>query len=237
MSIHRACLLIGLFVLGCSKSPQMATPTEPTAVPASRPPFSLLPVTLTVMQRSTTSIPESNEQYTLTIDDITRGQVLVSLQGGAGPAHFGPVSMAAGDSRRFEVDGGEYLLTLASLDNQLVGNDAAVFVLNAAPPAAAAVLTEAEKIERLIAAVAALDGAVFLRNGGEHTPAEAADHLQQKREAAGDRVTTAREFIEQVASKSSFTGEDYTLRLPDDRTQSAREFLMAELSKLEPARP
>lgn len=196
------------------------------------PVFATLPVTMTVTQRSTFPIPGAEERFTLTIDDITRGQAMVSLQHVDGPALFGPVSMEASQSRRFAIDGAEFLLTLDVLDNQLVGDDAAEFTLDAAPPAAAA-LTEPEKIERLIAAVAALEGAVFIRNGDDHTPSEAAEHLRTKLDAAGERITTARQFVDQVASGSSLTGEEYSLRWPDGRTTTSREFLEAELAKLE----
>ncbi|HJW72171.1 MAG TPA: DUF5329 family protein, partial [Geothrix sp.] len=48
--------------------------------------------------------------------------------------------------------------------------------------------TEAQKIEALIQGVASLQGAAFIRNGSEHTPREAADHLRLKWKNAGKRV-------------------------------------------------
>lgn len=104
-------------------------------------------------------------------------------------------------------------------------------------PAEAAALTEFQKVERVIEYVAGLKGAVFLRNGGEHTPAEAAEHMRTKWQRARDRAPTARDFIEQAASRSSLTGEAYRIRLSDGREVTARDLLTAELDRIEAKRP
>jgi outer membrane biosynthesis protein TonB len=107
------------------------------------------------------------------------------------------------------------------------------------PPAAGAAsdealpLTENQKIDRLIAFVAALEGAVFIRNERHHTPAEAAKHLQLKRGKAGDRVRTADDFIRLCASHSTLSGEAYLIRLADGRTRTAEDVLREELARIE----
>lgn len=108
----------------------------------------------------------------------------------------------------------------------------------AAPSAALAApepapLTEAEKIDRLIAHVTGLQGAVFIRNGKEHGPAEAAKHLQRKREAAEEQCDTAEEFIRVCASFSSRSGEAYLIRFADGRTRTAEDVLRERLAALE----
>jgi hypothetical protein len=92
---------------------------------------------------------------------------------------------------------------------------------------------EAQKIEALIQAVANLRGAVFLRNGTEHSPREAADHLRLKWRNAGTRVKTAPDFIRHCGSGSSMSGEAYRIRLQDGRTVLARDWLWAELKRIE----
>lgn len=96
--------------------------------------------------------------------------------------------------------------------------------------------TEALKIEALIQAVAELPGAVFIRNGTEHLPREAADHLRLKWKNAGGRVKTAPDFIRLCASGSSMSGKPYQIRLQDGRTVAARDWLWTELKRLETAR-
>jgi hypothetical protein len=231
-------IAVVLLWCGCAPAPTSTAPSAPIPEPVApaKPPAPLteLPVTLSVSQRSTSAIPGSNDQLSLTIDDITRGQVIVSIANVDGGPVLGPTSLEAGASHPFRVGEFAYRVTLEKLDNQLVGDDTATFVLteeipDSAPPPA---LSEAEKIDRLIAAVAALDGAVFIRNGSEHTPAEAAKHLRDKASNADDKVTTAQEFIDHIGSKSSLSGEEYTIRFQDGRTGTAREFLADQLAAL-----
>ena len=92
---------------------------------------------------------------------------------------------------------------------------------------------EAEKIEKLIAVVAGLDDAVFIRNGDEHTCAEAADHLRQKWDRSRDEIETAKDFIRIAASVSSMSGEPYLIRWKNGTEMRSADFLEAELAKLE----
>jgi hypothetical protein len=104
-----------------------------------------------------------------------------------------------------------------------------VLLLAPAPDAQA----ERQKIEALILAVAQLKGAVFIRNGSEHTPQQAADHLRLKWGNAGSRVKTAQDFIRGCGTKSSFSGKPYRLRYADGRESSCSDFLWTELKKLD----
>lgn len=94
------------------------------------------------------------------------------------------------------------------------------------------VKTEEQKIQKLITYVSSLKDAVFIRNGSEYTPAKAAAHLKMKREKAGDDIKTAVEFIEQLASKSSMSGIDYTIKFKDGKVVKVKDLLMTELKKL-----
>ena len=96
--------------------------------------------------------------------------------------------------------------------------------------------TEAQKIEALIQAVASLQGAVFIRNGAEHAPKEAADHLRLKWKNAGKRVKTAPDFIRNCATGSSISGQPYQIRLQDGRTVTASDWLWTELKRMEAGR-
>ncbi|MFN5921379.1 MAG: DUF5329 family protein [Bacteroidota bacterium] len=94
-------------------------------------------------------------------------------------------------------------------------------------------LTETQKTDHLIAYVASLDGAVFIRNGSEHSAKAAAEHLQMKREKAGTRITTAIDFIEKIAAKSSISGKPYQIRFADGKTFTCETVLKVELKRLE----
>lgn len=94
-------------------------------------------------------------------------------------------------------------------------------------------LTEAEKVERLLAFIRGLEGATFIRNGSEHTCKEAADHLQAKWEKHQSKIRTAEEFVLGLASASGMTGEAYKIRYADGTTVETKEVLLNELKRLE----
>jgi hypothetical protein len=187
---------------------------------------------MTLKQRSTTVVPGSNELLRITIDDITAGQVMVSLAGKEGENVLAATSLKAGESSLFELKGAEYRLALRELENNLVGEDFATVVISSGETSSA--LTEREKIEQLIAVIGSDDGATFIRNGAEHSPEAAADHLRSKWQAAGDAIKTADEFIEKIASKSSLSDEPYRVRLADGSEVLASEYLKEKLSQIEP---
>ena len=103
-------------------------------------------------------------------------------------------------------------------------------------PTSAKTLTEPQKIEALIAAVAALPNAEFIRNGEAHPAADAAAHLRMKWGKAGKRVKTAEDFIRLCASQSYLSGTPYQIRFADGRVESAGPWLRARLMALEALR-
>ncbi len=95
-------------------------------------------------------------------------------------------------------------------------------------------LTEEQKIQALIERVSA-SGAVFIRNGSEHSAEAAAAHMRMKLSRAGGRIKTAEHFIKYIATKSSFTGIHYRIRLPDGKEVKSADWLRAQLTELEAA--
>jgi hypothetical protein len=220
---------------GTKTAAAVAAPAPPQAPPPA-PPITGLPLTLTVKQRSQAEVPGTSGVLTLSIGDITKGQVRTSVLKDK-EVILQPVSLGKGNQKTFEYQKRNYELTLVELSNALIGEDFATFQLAEAAAAQAAVavaFTEAQKIDRLIAKVESLEGARFIRNGAEHSPADAAKHLREKRDYAGDQLKTADQFIEQIGSRSSLSGEDYTIKYTDGRVVKAGEFLRDELKKLSP---
>jgi hypothetical protein len=101
---------------------------------------------------------------------------------------------------------------------------------HAAPPAG-------REIELLLAYVGGLDGAVFIRNGGEHTATEAQAHLRMKWEKQADKVKSAEDFITLCASQSALSGTRYEIRLKDGRKVYTDELLRTELARLRKPKP
>lgn len=91
---------------------------------------------------------------------------------------------------------------------------------------------EEEKIDKLILFIEK-SNAVFIRNGNEYEAKEAADHLRMKRKKAGNKVKTAKDFIDLIASKSYMSGEAYKMKFKNGSILNTRDMLYNELRKLE----
>ena len=104
-----------------------------------------------------------------------------------------------------------------------------VGVIGQSAPAA-----ERQKIESLIKQVGDLKDAKFIRNGSNYEVSSAVRFLRGKWDANAAEVKTARDFIDKVASVSGTSGKPYLIRFKDGREIKSREYLLAELQKLEP---
>jgi hypothetical protein len=191
-----------------------------------------VPVSMTVKQRSTTVVPGSNDVLQVTIDDITAGQVMVTISKKKGDVVLPLTSLRSGETKTFKLGRTEYQLKVKALRNQLIGDDFADLELGLAPDGK----SEPEKIEKLLAALESLDNAKFIRNEKEYSIAETVDHLRIKWKAADDEVTTAEQFIEHVASKSSVSGKPYVIRLDEKTVVPAGVYLRARLREIEKAK-
>lgn len=127
---------------------------------------------------------------------------------------------------------------LTSRQLELLRWVALVFVLIITVPALlpAQPLPPAEKqlIEALIKNVGELKDAKFIRNGSAYEPATAVKFLRGKWDANKNEVKTVRDFIDKVATKSDTSGKPYLMRFKDGKEIPSRDFLLAELKKLEP---
>lgn len=87
-----------------------------------------------------------------------------------------------------------------------------------------------EEIDFLIGAVADSD-CTFVRNGKEHDAAAAGKHLEMKRERARRYYDTTEQFIDRIASESSWTGKEYLIRCDDDGTVTANAWFKDRLAE------
>ncbi|SUC43206.1 DUF5329 domain-containing protein [Providencia stuartii] len=78
-----------------------------------------------------------------------------------------------------------------------------------------ALLTELGKQQNLI----------FTRNGSEHSATDAESHLRLKLSKTHKRLSTTEQFIDNVASKSSITGEEYQVKDSEGKVTSANQYL------------
>lgn len=94
-------------------------------------------------------------------------------------------------------------------------------------------LTEEQKINQLIAYIEQLPNAKFVRNGSKYSAKEAAEHLRKKYNYAKDDIKTATEFIEELASKSSMSGKEYTIEFADGKVVKSGDLLRKKLAEIE----
>ena len=100
--------------------------------------------------------------------------------------------------------------------------------------AGAASLGEQARIDRLLDALGRQNDLVFIRNDSEHTAEEAIKHLKLKRHRAGNRITTAEQFIDILASSSSLSQKPYMIQRPGQIPKPAAQYLHNLLREVAP---
>ena len=109
-----------------------------------------------------------------------------------------------------------------------------VLLVAGAANAFAPSVVESEKIEYLIASVATLQNAQFIRNGTAYDGKAAADHLRMKLSKAGSKISTAEEFIRLCGSVSSMSGLPYSIRFADGTTIESAVYFRQKLTLFVP---
>jgi hypothetical protein len=96
---------------------------------------------------------------------------------------------------------------------------------------------EKKKIEALIKHIEDQKDARFVRNGRENDAKTWAGYMKVKWRRAESEVKTAKDFIEQCASKSEVSGKPYMIKFKDGKEQKMGEYLTAALKKIEEKKP
>ncbi len=220
-------VIVLVSLAGCRRNqPQSAEKPEPPIVLNG-------PLEFQMSQRSTIALPRSNGRILITIDDITRGQVMTSLSWRDGKVIVSTRSMRQNDRMTFTVDSHAYNIKLKQLKNVLIGEDSARFELSLAGTESGQMLSENNKIEKLISSFRDIDGAKFIRNAQEHTVDKAITHLTNKWERRKTQIKTAQDFIAIVASSSSTTGKGYVIRYSDGSEITSEEWFRKQLEIIE----
>jgi hypothetical protein len=77
----------------------------------------------------------------------------------------------------------------------------------------------------------------FIRNGIKYDRKAAGSHLRMKLGKAGDRVKTAKDFIDGLASKSSIPGKAYQIHKADGSLTDTRSHFYTGLHECDKAHP
>ncbi|TGK30584.1 hypothetical protein EHQ05_06460 [Leptospira yasudae] len=73
----------------------------------------------------------------------------------------------------------------------------------------------------------------FVRNGAEHDPKEAREHMERKLNSAGGRIHTIPDFIEHIGSKSSISGKPYLVKFADGKTKESGIWLKEKWDEIQ----
>jgi len=233
--------LILALLLGCGSNATDPARGSDAPKQLTKPPLELPSsgATVRLVQRTSIELPGSGGVYTIAIDDITGGQTGLTIGRKDGGGVLVSKSVRLKDTVPFTIDAHGYEVVVEALDNQLVGDDSASLLVRPAAgtpatdtPPATAKLSETERIEALLGAIAS-SGIVFIRNGSDHSASDAADHLRSKWSRAGDRISTAESFVDNLGSTSSQSGDPYRVRLPDGTERDAGPWLHEQLAVID----
>ena len=98
----------------------------------------------------------------------------------------------------------------------------------ALPGSAVAENTADQEIQYLLEFVSN-SGCNFMRNGDDHDSADAADHLRLKYSRGKRYVNSADQFIDRLATESSWSGDAYTITCAG-QTETSAEWLHRALA-------
>lgn len=170
-------------------------------------------------QRDQIEIPSSKGSVVCFIDDITKGQTLITIR------YEDEILMSKSIHQNEEIvfDFGkkQYQIACKQLENLLIGNDYGCFIIQSIPNITD-VNSEIGKIEELLARIESAD-LIFIRNGKEYSSRDAAQHIRTKWKRAPE-IVTLNDFIEKIASHSSTTGEPYQVKMKNGTIITAIEW-------------
>lgn len=72
---------------------------------------------------------------------------------------------------------------------------------------------------------------IMTRNGDEHSGAEGVKHIQRKYDYFRDKISSAEEFIEYSASKSTMSKKYYTVSCDGETSIKTQDWLLEELKQ------
>lgn len=205
-------LLATLLLVACSSKDEVA---NQLSLPKNGYKFQLV-------QRTQALIPSTDGNVTCSINDITKGQTEIVIKENENVLLA--ESIMEMEPINFKLNGHSYTITCTFMMNKLIGQDYAQFELVENIHPDQQVKDETKEIEALLKKIETSD-IIFIRNGVEHTAKETADHLRSKWEQTNGKIKTKKDFIEQLATKSSLTGELYLVQLKDGSKIKAADWL------------
>lgn len=175
-----------------------------------------------LVQRTQIALPSVDGNVICSINDITKGQTQIVIK--ENEKVLVAESIMEMEPINFKFNQFSYTITCKHMVNKLFGDDYANFEIVENYHSSKAEKDETKEIETLLSKIASSD-IIFIRNGEEHSPQEAANHLRSKWEQNKAKIKTKKDFIDHLATKSSMTGELYYVLLKDGKKVQAAVWL------------
>lgn len=74
-------------------------------------------------------------------------------------------------------------------------------------------------------------GCIINRNGSEYLAKKGLSHIEKKYDYFRDDISSTEEFIELSATKSTMSGDYYTVKCPGKKSIRTKDWLLAELKR------
>lgn len=100
-------------------------------------------------------------------------------------------------------------------------------------PAMALTPQEEIRVDKLLTELGKQSNISFIRNDTEYNAVDAESHLRLKLSKTKKRLKTTEQFIDNVASKSSISGSEYQVKISDQQTVTANQYLHDLLKKVD----
>ena len=179
-----------------------------------------------LVQRNQVEIPSTSNNVICKIEDITAGQTQLTIK--TENEILLDRSIRVGDVLKFMYNSENYTIECLNLENKLIGEDYGNFIINSQSKKKKIVKDETELIEILLVKIESSD-IVFIRNGSEYSPKEAADHLRSKLNETNGQIKTLDAFIKNIASKSSMSGKPYLVKLKNGNILTAEKWYKEQM--------
>lgn len=173
---------------------------------------------LVCVQRRSEVVPGTRGWLRVRLGDITMGQVLLTVLDAEGSVVVPTRPVWERDGVVVPLAEQDLVLRVDRLVNLLIGDDRAEFTVLPRPEFVP------DRVTALVDRIEAADGVVFVREGEEWSPRDAAAFLRIRVATWRGAQRTPERFFD-VACVSSITGEAYGVRLPDGTELTLREWL------------
>ena len=90
---------------------------------------------------------------------------------------------------------------------------------------------QVKEVDHLLAYVKN-SGCIINRNGTDYPAEKGISHIEKKYDYFRDDIKNTEDFIEYSATKSTMSGDYYTVTCPGEKTVRTQDWLLAELKRL-----